>query len=912
MSSEVGSAHVSVFPVMTGFKASVSKATKDAGSAGAKTFGQGFKGVGRTAGRTLGTDMKSALTSSAGDLGAAATKRFTAEIASASAALSRARIKQQDDAGKVRVAEAKLAEAVKKNGAGSSQAVAAEERLASARRTLATTTDTVTAASNRLKAAQKQLEDAQNAPTASITDRFKGLASSLGNAGLRAGRALGAGIKTAATASVAALGAGLAVVITKGIGVVKAAVGEFAAWEQAVGGVETLFKSSAGTVQQFAADAYKSAGISANDYMSQITSFSASLISSLGGDTKAAAQLGNQAIIDMADNANKMGTDLSSVQQTYQSIARGSFATLDNLKLGYGGTKTEMERLLADAEKLSGQKYSVGNFADIVSAIHVVQDELGITGTTAQEAASTIEGSVASMKSAWKNWLAEIGKEDADISGVTSSLTSSVGVALGNILPRVKQILRGVVESAPQMLSGLVDTLPAPIRSAVERVIDVVKSLSGAIAPLGAAFLALGSGGLGGLLSKLPLLGPMLGGLTGPLAALGGPLGIVAAALAGFVISGADAGALVGSLTGIFEQIVAALPGLIEQIVGAVPRIVSGLVSALPQLIAAATQIVTGLVSGIITALPLLIQGALQLVTGLVQALIANLPMIINGAVQLVMALVQGLITALPMLLEAALTLVIGLLTAILDNLPKLIDAGIQLLLSLIDGLIDMLPQLITAAITLVLQLVAGLLKNLPRLLEAGVQLVISLVGGLLKALPKIIAALPQIISAIWNGLRNVDWLGLGKQIVQGIINGLGSMIGAVKDAIFGVARAAFDGFKSFFGIKSPSRLMRATAKHVVKGAALGIEDEGPSFGDSLVSMAEDASDRAQSAMTAVTASVTATGTVGVSGAGGAPATGGDLVVVDADGHLIGRMRTEASGVTRAAGAWARRGRRRP
>ncbi|MCC9084996.1 hypothetical protein LOS25_06460 [Enterococcus faecium] len=186
------------------------------------------------------------------------------------------------------------------------------------------------------------------------------------------------------------------------------AISEGAKLEQSIGGVETLFKENAGIVKNYANQAFKTAGVSANEYMENVTSFSASLISSLGGDTKKAAELANTAMIDMSDNANKMGTDMEAVTQTYQSLARGNYAMLDNLKLGYGGTKSEMERLMKDAEKLTGEHYTIGDFADTVKAIHAVQENLGITGTTAKEAATTISGSFASMKAAMQNVLGKM------------------------------------------------------------------------------------------------------------------------------------------------------------------------------------------------------------------------------------------------------------------------------------------------------------------------------------------------------------------------------------------------------------------------------------------------------------------------------------------------------------------------
>lgn len=261
---------------------------------------------------------------------------------------------------------------------------------------------------------------------------------------------------TAAKVGIAAIG-GL-VTATAGIGGV--ALNAYADYEQLVGGIDTLFGSASEKMQQYAAQAYQTAGTSANKYMEISTSFAASLISSLGGDTQKAADMANMAIMDMSDNANKMGTSLEVVQEAYQSLARGNYEMLDSLKLGYGGTKSELERLLSDAEQIAASQgmvrdYSIDSYADIVEAIHLVQDEMGITGTTAAEAATTISGSINSAKAAWENWLAGLGNEDADMGALTDQLVQSVVTAGENIVPRMGQIMstlvQTVVQYAPQL-----------------------------------------------------------------------------------------------------------------------------------------------------------------------------------------------------------------------------------------------------------------------------------------------------------------------------------------------------------------------------------------------------------------------------------------------------------------------------
>jgi hypothetical protein len=258
----------------------------------------------------------------------------------------------------------------------------------------------------------------------------------------------------ASAGKVAAVDVGAAVTAVSALA--KAAVDGYAETEQLRGGVETLFKESADTVMAYADNAYKTAGLSANEYMNTVTSFSASLLQSLGGDTVKAAEYADMAITDMADNANKMGTDLSTIQTAYQGFAKQNYTMLDNLKLGYGGTKEEMERLLADAEKISGIEYDVSSYADIVDAIHVVQTEMGITGTTAAEASSTIAGSVDSMKSAWTNLVAGLADENANVDQLLANFLDSVQTAAGNILPVVQKTLASIgnalTENAPELI----------------------------------------------------------------------------------------------------------------------------------------------------------------------------------------------------------------------------------------------------------------------------------------------------------------------------------------------------------------------------------------------------------------------------------------------------------------------------
>lgn len=329
-----------------------------------------------------------------------------------------------------------------------------------------------TADVNKTKTQLKQLDDE--------LDKAPGKFAKVGDA-IKSGLATAA---KAATAAVAAASAAVGVLI-------KQSIADYGEYEQLVGGVETLFKDSAGVVQKYAKDAYKTAGLSANDYMETVTSFSASLLQSMGNDTEAAAKKANVAITDMSDNANKMGTDMQSIQNAYQGFAKQNYTMLDNLKLGYGGTKEEMQRLIDDANALNAAQgnytnYTIESYADIVDAIHTVQTEMGITGTTALEASTTIEGSIASMKAAWSNFVTGLGNDNADIAELSQDLIKSVETVASNVLPVIETVLTNIAEAVkndgPEMIEKFVsyalEKLPDIISLGLQMVLALAAGLA--------------------------------------------------------------------------------------------------------------------------------------------------------------------------------------------------------------------------------------------------------------------------------------------------------------------------------------------------------------------------------------------------------------------------------------------------
>lgn len=514
------------------------------------------------------------------------------------------------------------------------------------------------------------------------------------------GKAVGA-LKGVATVGLA--GVGTAVAALAGVG--KSALDAYATYEQAVGGVDTLFKDASGTVQKYAAEAYRTAGVSANEYMTQVTSFSASLISSLGGDTAKAAELGNTAMVDMSDNANKMGTDIETIQQTYQSLARGNYAMLDNLKLGYGGTKSEMERLIQDANKVKQANGEMGDlsidkFSDVVQAIHIMQEQMGITGTTAKEAATTIEGSVGMMKAAWQNWLAELGKDNADINGLTKQLVDSVSTVIQNVGPRIAQIITGITAALPQLFASLGSTLPA-------LVMQILPSVLGALGQLGTMLLTSATTWIS---TSLPQL------------------------LAQFQ-----------------SWVTTSLPSFLQTGLTMVTNLLQGIVQALPQIASTAVTVLTTLLDGLSAQLPQLIPIGVNAVLNLVQGILDNLPQIIDSGLKLILGLAQGLINALPDLAGKVPIIIGQLVGGIINRLPQILQAGVQLLGALANGFISSVPRLIGAIPGMVGQIMHGFTSV--NWGSVGLNIITGIATGIAGAAGRLVTA---AVNAATNAL---DWV---------------------------------------------------------------------------------------------------------------------------------------------------------
>lgn len=492
--------------------------------------------------------------------------------------------------------------------------------------------------------------------------------------------------------------------------------------QQSLGGIETLFKDSAATVIANAEQAYKTAGMSANGYMEQVTSFSASLLQSLGGDTAKAADVADMALTDMSDNANKFGTDMERITDAYQGFAKQNYTMLDNLKLGYGGTKTEMQRLLKDAQALTGVKYDINNLSDVYNAIHVIQDELGVTGTTALEASQTLTGSFNAMKASFTNVLGNLAL-GRDITPSLNALVKTTTTFIkGNLIPAVLNILRALPGAAVTLLQALIP------------------------------------GGMQNITTNI--------------------------------------------VTNFTTFMTAQFPMLMEN----------------------GTQMINQMITGFLSGLPSFVATAGSLITQVLTTIAAALPTMLQSGTDILLNLVMGIMTALPSLITTAGQIVQNLLTALMAALPSLLSTGMSFIMNLASGLLASLPNIISSATTVVTNLLTTLASHLPDLLAQGISMIGQLVAGLISMIPDVISAAVDIGREIFNTIGEVDWLSLGKNVIDGIINGIKNAASSLFDALKDLASKALQAAKDALGIASPSRKFRdMVGKFIPAGVAKGV-----------------------------------------------------------------------------------------
>lgn len=486
-----------------------------------------------------------------------------------------------------------------------------------------------------VKNMNESMKDATNSAS-----KMSSVMKGIGSSAIKVGKGLAVAGAAAATAVTA---------------LVSKSVGAFADYEQLTGGVETLFGAGGRSIEEYAQSvgksvsdiqgkydslmsaqnavlenankAYMTAGMSANEYMDTVTGFSASLISSLGGDTNKAADYANSALVDMSDNANKMGTDMESIKNAYQGFAKQNYTMLDNLKLGYGGTQEEMKRLLSDAEKLTGQRYDISSFADITQAIHAIQTQMDITGTTAKEASTTISGSWGSLKAAFQNVLVGL-TTGGDMFDQSLDALINTAVTFGqNIIPAIKGALSGVGYLIEGLAPVIGETIPPLIN-------DLAPTLAN---------------------SAVSLISSLVNGLT------------------------QNATQFSECLSNIIIVAVAGISTVVPQLLDAASKIVSnlmqGLTNSMPQIVNGAVTLIEGLVNGLVNNIPLLIMGAVQLVTSLANGLIENLPRIIDAGVNLITGIVSASYSMMPQIIQNGMQLVVNLAVGLVRAIPQLIAA---------------------------------------------------------------------------------------------------------------------------------------------------------------------------------------------------------------------------------------------
>jgi phage-related protein len=551
----------------------------------------------------------------------------------------------------------------------------------------------------------------------------------------------------------------------------------YSEYEQLVGGVDTLFKESSKTVQKYASESFRTAGLSANEYMETVTSFSASMLQSLGGDTKKTAEYSNRAIIDMSDNANKMGTSMEMIQNAYQGFAKQNYTMLDNLKLGYGGTQKEMQRLLDDASKISGQKYDLSNFADITEAIHVIQTEMGITGTTSKEAASTIQGSVGMMKSAWENFLTGMADPNQDFDALLGNLIDSVVTVGENLIPRIQMMLPRLVEGLVALVNSLVPQIPSILQTLLPALFNGATSLLSSMLQIAPQLLQL----------ALELIVQFAQGITQAT-----PQAI---------------NSMIECVFSLIDSILDNLPLVLEAGLEMLFALGDGLIKAIPNVVDRLPEIIDSIISTLISLIPLIIDTGVELLTSLTE----NLPLIITS-----------ICNAIPMIVES-------IVSNIETLVPLIIDAGVQLFVALVKNLPVIIATVLLAVSEIFAAIVGSLIEAKPRLKEAGYKLLVGIVEKIGEACKWIGGKMKTVVTAMKEAITKKikEFTTIGKQIVEGVWQGIKGMKDTITKNVKNFFGGIVDSAKEKLGIHSPSRVFEKTVgENIALGVIKGLKNK--------------------------------------------------------------------------------------
>ena len=588
-----------------------------------------------------------------------------------------------------------------------------------------------------------------------ISGKINGLlGGELGGVGKAAGTSFGSSLVGAIGGVIAAAGIGV---------MLKKSLDAGGALQQSFGGLDTIYGDAADAAKKYSEEAVK-AGISSNQYAEQAVSFGASLKQAYGGDTVKAVEAANTAILDMADNSAKMGTDIGAVQNAYQGFAKQNYTMLDNLKLGYGGTKTEMQRLLADAEKLSGVKYDINNLGDVYDAIHVIQQDLGLTGVAAQEASETFTGSFNAMKAAGENLLANLALGN-DISPYLSTLLESTGAFLtNNLFPMIGNILQSlpqvVSEGLIPALNEVVNLVVSGLNFASDNADSIVQTALDLVTTLGSAIIQAAPALLDAAVNCAMAFGNAL--ISFDWASLG---------------------------TQLMTSIQSLFP--VDSAMSIIQPLMDGITAALPGLLTTGVDIITNLANGILAALPGLITVAGDLLVSFADFLAQNMPVILNAAADLVLNLVNGIVDNFPQIVTAAVKVITEFAATLLKNLPQIIEAGVQIIVKLIAGLMQAQPRFIAAVMKLSQEAAAGFLKY------DWISLGQNIIDGIIKGVQAMGSAFIEAIIAIcksgFDAVKKFFKIGspsklmaeeVGKYIPEGIAMGIEQNADVVDDAV--------------------------------------------------------------------------------------------------------------------------------